>query len=280
MRTDEQIAPSLDPLDGFLISGTRARSDSPRLIDLWGFLASPPIPNEPRPAQEESGDAPDAKVPSLAASVDGARQETRSRTSMDEDRRMIGAVTVEPPRVKAGISESLPAPRTIASEAASLAAAEPRALVAASDVLVQFGNRFHEANGRGGEEDSALLGTLLDGGGLADPSVWLSAVSEPSPSRDSIDGASTFGYRPSGASTRRLSAVFDRGRSDRDSDRDLAPISRADRYDDSSTESLEEIEARLSRAAARLEGAVERIESTPPPPLGSRMGGFRGRVDE
>src|SRR5690606_24506147 len=102
MRTDEQIAPSLDPLDGFLISGTRARSDSPRLIDRGGFLASPPIPNEPRPAQEESGDAPDAKVPSLAASVDGARQETRLRTSMDEDRRIIGAVTVEPPRFKAG----------------------------------------------------------------------------------------------------------------------------------------------------------------------------------
>lgn len=280
MRTDEQLSPSLDPLDGFLISGTWTSAVPPRPNGLEEFLAPPPIPDDPKSTSVDNGETAIGAVTPTAVISEGARRETRSRPSMRDDRNTIAATAADHSRVEARVAESPPSSRAIAAETAALAVAEPQALVAPSDVFIEFVGRAHETNnGPVGEQSAALLGTLLEDGGLIDPSSWFSGGAESTSPSDSVEGATSSGIRRSRAPAGPWSTGFDRGRSNLGSDRVSTSIRRVDRHDESPREAFEEIEARLSRIAARLEEAADRIESTPSSPLTSRVDRFRGRVD-
>lgn len=280
MRTDEQLSPSLDPLDGFLISGTWTSAVPPRLNGLEEFLAPPPIPDEPKSTSVDNRETAIGAVTPTAVTSEDARRETRSRPSMRDDRNTIAATVADHSRVEARVAESPPSSRAIAAETAALAVAEPQALVAPSDVFIEFAGRAHETNnGPVGEQSAALLGTFLEDGGLIDPSSWFSGGAESTSPSDSVDGAASSGIRRSRAPAGPWSTGLDRGRSNLGSDRVSTSITRVDRHDESSPEAFEEIESRLSRIAARLEEAADRIESTPSSPLTSRVDRFRGRVD-
>jgi len=280
MRTDEQRTTLPDPLDGFVISGAWSRSVPTRPTGLEEFLALSPIPVEGSSNSDERDETAAGPAPSPWPIDGDARQPTHSRSSVDGDWRAMSTVVGERPFVNETVSETSPAPRTIRAESAALAAAEPRALVSPPDVLVEAISRTDVIDGREASASGDVLHALFDGGGLVDPAPWFSAGLESNPPRESTPAAPGFGFRLSESPTRPATASFDGTRWDNGWEGSPALIPRVDRLDQSSTEALEEIEARLSRVAAMLEEVVDRIGSTAFEPLSARTGGFRGRVDE
>lgn len=280
MKADEQHTTRLAPLDGFLISGSWARSVPSRPSGLEEFLASPPIPDEARSASKENVKTTAGEAPPPAASNGDHPQAAYSRSLMDEARSAITAVVAERPFPDSVASEPSPAPRTIVAEAVALASAEPRALIAPSDVLNEFESRTHRFDDRGDERSGEALRDLFEEEGLVDPSPWFSGRLAPSPSRGSSAPAPSFGLRPSEPMSGPSPMGFDGRRFDVGWESGPASFPRDDRLGESSSETFEEIEDRLSRVAAKLEEAVDRIESAASEPLSARAGGFRGRVDE
>lgn len=273
MRTDERLAPSLDPPGGFLISGTRPQTIPSRLDGLEEFLAAPPMPDEPRPAWDDLDELALGAVPPFTAVVDETPQEVRPQISMNGGRSPVETIAGESPRIEAGFSEPSPPPRTLAAEAAALAAADPRALVALADILVESPNSADVD-----DQTAAIFGDMLESGALVDPAEWFAAESPSSASAVVIDGAPRFGSRGSEPSPSPIK--LDGGQATSGSDRLVEFLPSDDRVDESPAETLREIEARLSRVVARLEDVANRVESTSPAPLSSRPRGFRGRIDE
>jgi len=280
MKADEQLAMSLAPLDGFLISGSRPRSVPRRPSGLEEFLASPPIPDEARSTPDESGVIPATAASLRLAIGEDGFQTTHARNSMNEDLSAFSTVAAKRPFLDAESAEGSPASRVINAEVAAMAVVEPRALVAPSDLLVQPPDRASGVDNRENQESGEVLRALVEEGGLVDPSPWFSAGLESNPPRESTAAAPSFGFRHSEPSVGPAATGFDWRQSDPvwDGGPEFVPL--GDRLEDSSSEAFEEIEARLSRLAARLEGVVDRIESTASEPLSARTGGFRGRVDE
>lgn len=274
MKPDEQSATPFDPLDGFMIPGSWTRRVPTRPPGLEEFLAPSPVPNEPRSTDETEEPRAKAVASPLVAS-DESQKLIYQHAEIREDWGALAAIVADRPLVDEAASEIPPAPRTIADEAAALAADEPRALVAPADVFIEPMNRVPRFDDRR-EEGGEAFRALFDGEALVDSSPWFASGREPGSSGESIV-APSFGSQSSASS---VSSPLGWRASDESRESGPSLFPGADRLDGPTSESFEEIEARFSRIAEKLEEAVDRIGSTASEPLSARGGGFRGRVDE
>lgn len=275
MKPDEHNATPSDPLDGFMIPGSWTRRVPSRPSGLEDFLAPSPVPNEPRSTDETQEPRAEVAASSLIAG-DESYKSTHQYPAMDEDWSAIAALVAERPLIDETVSEVPLAARTIADGVAALAADEPRALVAPADAFIEPLNRVPKLDDREAGEGGEALRALFDGEGLVDSSPWLVSGRESASSREP-GVATSFGSQSSASS---VSSTFGWRASDESRESGPSAFAGADRIDGSTPESFEEIEARLSRIAEKLEEAVDRIGSTASEPLSARAGGFRGRVDE
>lgn len=279
MESDEPSAAPSDPLDGFVIPGSWPRPIPARPIGLEDFLAPSPVPNEPSAtgeAAEPIGEAA-AAPPAL---VDESSRPIHQQVTMAEEWGALSTVVPDRPFIDEAVSETLSPPRTIASEAAALAAVEPRALVAPADVLVEPSDRISRGEDHEAAWGGETLRALSDEDGLIDPSPWFALGRESDSWREPAPAAPGFGSRSLESSPPAALSRFGGAAPGESWERDPGSFAGSDRLEGPASESFEEIEARLSRIAARLEEAVDRIGSPAAEPLSARSGGFRGRVDE
>lgn len=280
MESDEPSAAPSDPLDGFVIPGSWPRPIPARPTGLEDFLAPSPVPNEPGTTGEVAEPVGEAAAP--PALVDESSRPIHQQVTMAEEWGALSAVVAERPILDEAVSETSAALRTIASEAAALAAVEPRALVAPADVLVEPSDRISRGEDHEAAWGGETLRALSDEDGLIDPSRWLASGRESSSWREPAPTPTAFGFGSRSLESSPPAALsrFGGAASGESWERDSGSFAGADRSEGPESESFEEIEARLSRIAARLEEAVDRIGSPAAEPLSARSGGFRGRVDE
>lgn len=284
---------STEPINGFLVSTEMETTLSPRLTGIEDFLAVSPIPADVPTKSAEDHEAHDmASPPRVAprpspAIADDEVAANRSRIIAAEaiaaDLPILSGLPIEVQSV-----EATPASPAIADEAATLAAAEPSALVGPTDLVVESVGRLVDAgaendHGReGGRGGDSLLAVSLDEGLLADPATLLSAGPTVLPSRESAVDAPVSRFDPWASDSSWPSPSTGRSSAHREDVSDFAETSGSwsGRGDDtSSTETLERIEGRLSQAVEKLEQAAERLASSSPAPMGARPRGFRGRID-
>lgn len=276
MESDEQNTTRPDPLDGFVIPGSWARSIP---TDFEEFLAPSPVPIEPPPSTEIGEASLESALSSFVASNEPPLA-FQQPAATGEGRIVLSAIVAERPILDAAVEA--PPSRAVSDEAASMAAAEPRALVAPADVFNAPLDRIREHDESETKENGEVFRALFDEGGLVDPSAWFSSVGEPDAPRESPAASPSLGFRSTeSAALASLSpSGFDWNDSGGDGAGGSASLPRADRVDGLSSGLLDEVEARLSRVASKLEAAADRIDPAASEPLSARAGVFRGRVDD